>query len=266
MRSSMKMIGGMSAVALIGLSGTIASAGDLGLVQNGDMELVSRFTPHGDPGTGDTPAGIPDAWGHSGHTGWSNAGDPVLSGVHSLRLSDFNGAIGGIFNPPLVDATLSMEEARSFVNVLPQTSAAGDTLHIHLNWAYDITSNATDTGDQFGVVVRVSPAPDIPGVTSCCDLSGTNTTEAAVLTDAAVSTTNGAFIPVDIWINLPVGSNTFDIIFNTGNRSLADGDPGKFDVTGELFVDDVSATFVPEPASLALMGLGGLAALRRRRA
>ena len=101
----MKMFLGMSAAAVVALGGTSASAGDLGLVQNGDMELESRFAPHGTPGE-DTPAGIPDAWGHSGHTGWSNTVDPVLSGVHSLRLRDFNGAIVGIFNPPIVAATL----------------------------------------------------------------------------------------------------------------------------------------------------------------
>ena len=35
--------------------------------------------------------------------------------------------------------------------------------------------------------------------------------------------------------------------------------------TGDVFVDDVSLTAVPEPSTLAVLSLGGLAALRRRR-
>jgi len=246
MRSYLKY--GMAAVALMGLSATIASAGDLGLVLNGDMELVSRFSPHGDPG-GDTVNGVPDAWGHSQNTGWSNGTtDPAVSGIHSMLLDDTTAA-----------SAFAMEEGRSFELVLPSTSNEGDTLNVHWKWAYDITSNVTGTGDQFSANIRISNVA--AGVGNGFDLlAPIDALQTTVLTDAATSSTGGQF--VDAWasITLPAGINTFDIIFNTGNRTLDDADPGKLDVTGTLFVDDVSATLtqVPEPASLLLLSIGGL--------
>ncbi len=251
MRDSMKMFFGMSAAAVIALAGTSASAGDLGLIVNGDMEVVSRFAPHGDPGTGDTPAGVPDGFHHSGHTGWSNPGDPVLSGTHSLRLSDFAGAIGGVFNPPLVDPTLSMQEGRSFATAIPDVGNVGRSLDLSWNWDWDITS-----GTVFTATVRVSTAPVVG-----FDLVGT-ITDHLFFTDGSAN--SGGFQNFVTSIPLSAADASFDIIFNTGDRSLNDPDPGKLDAIGTLFVDDVSA--VPEPASIALLGLGGLAALRRRRA
>ncbi len=252
MRDSMKMFFGMSAAAVVALAGTSVSAGDLGLVVNGDMEVESRFAPHGTPGA-DTPAGVPDGWHHSGHTGWNNAGDPVAGGLHSQRLSDFNGAIGGVFNPPIVDATLGWEEGRSFAADLP---GVGNPNRLPLDLSWDWNWNMT-SGPVFTATVRISDAPTFGGL----DLGGT-ITDHFFFTDGNAN--SGGWQTFLASIPLTATDASFDIIFNTGDRSLAnDGDPGKFDAVGSLFVDNVSAT--PEPASLALMGIGGLAALRRRR-
>jgi len=60
---------------------------------------------------------------------------------------------------------------------------------------------------------------------------------------------------------VPANATTARAVFAVQTFGLPDpaGAP-----TGTIFLDD--ASFVPEPASLALLGLGGLAALSRRRA
>jgi hypothetical protein len=247
-RSFVKMYFGVIAVAILAMAATTALAGDLGLVQNGDMELESRFTPHGTPGV-DTLNGIPDGWGHSQNTGWNDTGDSMyVSAVHSMLMDD--------------QSASGMEEGRSFVEDLGTTSVAGDVLHLHWNWKYDITSTATTAGDQMGVTVRTSPIS--AGASGCCDLVA-GTEIALALTTG--STTSGLFEERWLEIPLPVGTQTFDIIFNSGNRSLNDSDPGKLDVTGEMWVDDVSATLwrVPEPGSLVLLSIGGVMVMGRRR-
>jgi hypothetical protein len=44
--------------------------------------------------------------------------------------------------------------------------------------------------------------------------------------------------------------------------AVTGGDPSS---TSVLFIDDVSITIVPAPAGAALLGMGGLVAMRRRR-
>src|SRR3990172_4086196 len=103
MRSFVKIYCGVIAVAIIAMLATTASAA--GLLANGDVELESRFAPHGTPGV-DTPNGIPDSWHHSAPgAGWNPTGDGMAtSGIHSLYLDD--------------TSATDHEELRSFVEDL----------------------------------------------------------------------------------------------------------------------------------------------------
>lgn len=238
---------GMSAAAVICMSATLAAAGDLGLVANGDMEEESRFAPHGTPGE-DSANGFPDAWHHGGQAEWSNGTtDPVTSGIRSLWLPD-------------TQAT-GWAEFRSFAGTfggterfghIPGDHFPGRALNLSWNWYWDITS-----GDRFTATVRIS---DTLG--DGLDLGG-NITEHFFFTDGSAN--SGGFQTFSTSIPLGPNDKAFDIIFNTGDRSLPnDSDPGRLDAMGTLFVDDVFAA-IPEPASLLLLSIAGLMVMGCRR-
>jgi len=210
MRRFLKHVGAISAVAMIAVAGRSASANDLGLILNGDVETPSRFVAH----RADHPNGFGDGWHHSTNAAWSNGTtDPAHSGIHSLWLPDDNA--GGQAN--------IMAEMRLFSSPLPVFSP-GYVMKLQWSWYYDITSGPDD---QFSGNIRLSEAPliglDLVGLDS---LPTTN-----VFTTAASS--GGVFETVTVDIPLPDTAKTFDIIFNTGRR---DGDMSE---TGMLFVDDI---------------------------
>ncbi len=224
------------AVAAMMIAAPVGSASAFNLIDNGDIERISRFDDHGVPGV-DSPNGFPDAWHHSTNATWSNGTtDPVTSGTHSLMIVDDNA--GGV-------ADIS-EEFRSFSAAIPNVGEEGRALDVSWNWYWDITS---EVGDRFSATVRISDAP-VVGL----DLVG-NIVDHVFTTDGSANS-NG-FQHFMTSIPLSETDASFDIIFKTEDRV------GPASETGTFFIDDVVVT--PEPASLALLGLGGLAVLGRRR-
>ncbi len=252
MRSFVKMICSLSAVAILAMLASTTLAGDLGMVGNGDFEVVTRFMDWGAPGVNPIiPNGTPDEW--HGSVGvennaaqWNNPGDGMhTSGVHSAMLEDFD---------PIA-SEFRMEEFRSFATRLGGVGNANRVLEVKWNWKWDITS---DPNHVFSADVRISKGP-VTGL----DLGG-------AITDHFYSTgtgNSGGFQSFLQSIPLAPDDRSFDIIFNTGNRALNDPDDGKLNAAGIMFVDDVCAT-IPEPATMGLLGLSGLGLMmvsRRRR-
>lgn len=67
----------------------------------------------------------------------------------------------------------------------------------------------------------------------------------------------GAWRQVDLDLNAYAGLSSVDVTFNFVSTTVVE--------RVGWYVDDVSIRAIPAPASLALLGLGGLAAARRRR-
>lgn len=247
-----------STMAIVAMLATTALAGDLGLVVNGDVEVVSRFAPHGNPGV-DHPNGYPDGWHHSSRSAWSSPliSDPFTSSNHSLYLPDDNG---------FGQSTAVHEEHRSFVTVLPGVGDSGRILALSWNWNWNITG---PVGDQFSATVRTSTQPvllgnlDLQGMNNGPGDPGPDFTQIrdhVYLTDGTPNS-NG----FDLFlasIPLLAAEQTFDIIFRTRDNV------GTSSEMGVMFVDDISANVVPEPATMGMLGLAGLGlmlASRRRR-
>jgi len=268
MKSYLRALLGMTAAALFGLSAVTAWAGDLGLVENGDMETVNRFSPWGDPDDGDpntpfagsTPTGRPDAWHHSGDdvpavwsdpTSFYGGPHPTTSGIHALWLEDSLVSKEAESRSYAGDSTCCGGDfTGTRTGTIPGIGNAGRILTVSWNWDWDITS---DPNHVFTATIRISDT-----IGGGLDLTGT-ITENFVFSGTGSS---GGYVSESVSIPLSPTDSQFDIIFNTGDRTAGDF-TGRLNATGTLFVDDVSAV-LPEPASLLLLSISGLMVMTRR--
>ena len=245
MRSYLKF--GIFAAALIAMSASIASAANLGIQINGDIEAGSRFLDWGPPGLVH-PNGYPDGW-HSGpDASWSDPNtDPTTSPVHSLKMPD-----ASVASP--------FSEYRSFARNLSGVGSAR-VLTVSWKWNWDITGDVDDPNDVgappvFTGTIRISTS----ATGGSLDLGGA-ITDHFYFTDGSAS--SGGYDMFMTTIALGAADASYDIIFNTGDRTLGDANPAKFGLEGTMFVDDVSAS-IPEPASLLLLSISGLMVMGRR--
>jgi hypothetical protein len=66
------------------------------------------------------------------------------------------------------------------------------------------------------------------------------------------STNSGGWVEFTQTYPVPAGAGSFDVRFRV------------WEAQGSLYADDISAQLIPEPSSLCLLGLAGVALLRRR--
>ena len=172
----------------------------------------------------------PDGWHWGPNSVWSDT--MSVSPTHSLGMDDTG-----------VGSEFLASEWRSWAEAIP--AGVDRTLYIRWFWKYDVLTN--DPGHEFRLNARTSTAPDIG-----LDLVGTITDHNFTV----AGTSNGLFEQVDVAIPIADDVQSFDLIFLTG---------GPNETMGTLFVDNISVSLTPEPGSLALLAIGGLALARRRR-
>lgn len=214
------------ATTVVALAAATASAGDLGLVKNGDVEAPTLFGPF----PTDHPNGYPDRWHHSNEAAWSNGTtDPFVSATHSLFIPDDNA--DGMAN---ID-----NEHRSFALPIPGVGTPGRTMVVSWNWNWDITSAA---GDKFSATFRTSIQPVVPGF---LDLLGTGADIRDHVFRTDGSATSGGFQFFTANIPLLPAERSFDIIFASGDEIVPASE------TGVMFVDDIRADIVIVPVLTA---------------
>ncbi len=245
------------AIAVVAIYATTASAGNLGLVDNGDMEAQNRFsaccgewgTPDdGDPNTpfaGSTPTGRPDAFHHSGTPTavWSDrigvynptgVPHPVTSGIHALWLEDPLFGVESEFRSFAGDsACCGGDFLGTNTGNLPGVGLAGRSVTFGWEWDYDITKVGGLDVDVFSGTIRISK-----GVSTDLNLDETDFTELIINTGTGSS---GGYVSFSTTIALDPDDAQFDFIFNTSDRNKdkieAGGD--RETARGTMFVDDV---------------------------
>ena len=197
-----------------------------------------------------------------------------LSGAQSLRLTDeatvADGNFTGAFSPstpgPANEAsTVSFDY--NIRNVVPGAATGGADYRIAaqsqsqamisfiVNFSFLGNILVADF-DATGMLALIDTGADwTPDTTQNLSVDFVPNAAAGALGGTITYNLNGT--PIYVADTLVGGTNVEQVLIRSDNFQV-DGEVGDF--------DNLAVTAVPEPTSLALLGLGGLAVLRRRRA
>jgi len=120
-----------------------------------------------------------------------------------------------------------------------------------------VTPGVSYTYSGFHESLNLNPADYVTEVRFEWRNSGTNT---EVSRNQVLPIAGALYTPFSLTFPAPAGADTARVVYAIQTFS----DTGLLN-TGEVFVDDLSVTRVPEPTAIVLAGLGALGLLRMRR-
>lgn len=229
-----------TALATIGVLGAVSHNTDASLITNGDMEL-NTLANSGDfknlPAAGEF-SWLPDFGPNTGTVQWIGE---TRASVNDDTTDDPGGND---------KAWLNINKTNTRVG--QKIGLVADLLNTPLDITYDATRRANEDksiNHTISLIAGTSLTYVGGDVLASSSLTGTLTSSTSVQAFAEQLTATGSTSNTYLWL---VFRN--DITGNSTNF-----------FSPQFMIDDVTATPIPEPGSLALMGLGGLCLLRRRR-
>lgn len=249
---SIRMIGLVMVVAVLAMwTGPVQA---LDVTNNGVQIFLDDFESQSlnvYPSTGGMPAGAPGTWSaNAAHRVRDNATGPgPFSGNQYMEVGPTSGfeTSNAVFDSVQTSGNIHIK----YMMYLPAASMPGSV-------GFKLTNSSGDDGSR---LLRFQLSSAAGG---------------AQIQDGATSA-KGPFLPHDIWslieIEHTLGTGTYDVTVTpdggVASTATKSGIRGTGLVSMGLISFDAENTsyydFVPEPSTMALLGLGGLMILRRRR-
>lgn len=248
-------LGGVSSVGLAGIS-----VSPTGQSFTGDYSLRFDWWHNW---LGSATTGLSSSSGGSGSTQLSTFGIGT-----SGTTANYAGVADGVFFAATGDGA-SAADYRAYSSGVPTGYSTATANNTYAAGSQNNTASLYQTLFPAGATAPAAQTAISPTTQAGATLAGTagfrwHQVEITKVGNIITWTANGTLLDTLDSTGLTFGGN--NILFGMADTSTGAGTPANiFEQLDFTLIDNVSVVVVPEPSSLALVGLGGLALLARRR-